>query len=399
VGQIDVEVAGSAAASGAGAAALAGYTFTSRRFSAGVLGRAVTARYATLSMAPEDDRELARVSAFTAVAINARAGVSAQYAFAIDRDLGPTVHVGLTGTVQILRRLTLALGLGRSYDRTDGASIDAFAGLTLALDHAVTVAVGAQQGAGVHEGYAEVDKPLPPGEGFGFRVYGEASRTPSALGTVQYQGAYGRYQATAQDGPGGPSAALDVSGAVVFVRGAGVLPTRSVQDGFAVIHVPGAPNVRGFLDNQEIGRTNGSGDMVLPALLPYYGNRVSIADVDVAMDRSVTAVERIVAPPYRGGALVTFEARRARFYRGRMRVVVAGKVVPPSYGELTVRGPAGEVTSPLGKDGELELEGLPPGRYPAEVVHEHGTCAFTIDLPPAAHAVTQLGELQCGASP
>jgi outer membrane usher protein len=183
------------------------------------------------------------------------------------------------------------------------------------------------------------------------------------------------------------------------VSGAGVLPTRPVQDGFAVIHVPGAPNVRGFLDNQEIGRTNGNGDLVLPTLLPYYGNRVSIADVDVAMDRSVAAVERTIAPAYRGGVLVAFDAKRARFFRGRMRVVTGSKVAAPGYGELTVTGPAGEVSSPLGADGEFELSDLTPGRYPAHVDYTGGTCTFELELPAAEHAVTNLGEQRCVVSP
>jgi len=167
-----------------------------------------------------------------------------------------------------------------------------------------------------------------------------------------------------------------------------------------VIRVPGAEGVRGFLNNQEVGRTNGSGNLVVPNLLPYYGNRISIADSDVALSRGVSAVERTIAPPLRGGALVLFESRAARFFRGRVTVLRAGKPETPSYGELSVHKPAGgDTVSPLGQHGEFEVPDLEPGLYGAQIVYAGGTCAFTLPIPATALAVTNLGERRCVALP
>ncbi len=273
--------------------------------------------------------------------------------------------------------------------------MDALAALSLSIGSMINVSVGGEIGAGSNQAYVDVNRPLPAGNGFGFRGYAAAGETPTALATGQYQGPYGRYSATIQGTPAGPTGSVEAAGALVWVDGAGVLFTRPVQDGFAVIHVPGAEGVRGFLNNQEIGRTDRNGSLVLPTLLPYYGNRISIADSDIALERAVSVVERTVAPAYRGGALVLFESKPARFYRGRVVVVLGGATVVPSYGEISVVGPAGEVTSPLGKKGELELEGLPPGRFPARVVHARGTCAFDLQVPGSALVVVELGELRC----
>ena len=60
-----------------------------------------------------------------------------------------------------------------------------------------------------------------------------------------------------------------------------------------------------------MGRTNGRGDTLVPNLLPYYANRLGISDQDVPFDREIETVEQAVAPPYRGGALVTFQATPA----------------------------------------------------------------------------------------
>ena len=57
-----------------------------------------------------------------------------------------------------------------------------------------------------------------------------------------------------------------------------------VGQSFALLRVPGVKGVEGFSSNQPIGRTNGSGDLLVPEILPYYGNRLSIADTDVPLD-------------------------------------------------------------------------------------------------------------------
>jgi hypothetical protein len=108
-------------------------------------------------------------------------------------------------------------------------------------------------------------------------------------------------------------------------------------------------------------------------------------------------VERVIAPPYRGGALVVFDATPARFFRGRVVVEsAAGKLVEPAYGELSLEGPGGKATSPLGKRGEFEVEGLAAGPYAARIVYgKKSSCAFDLVVPPSEHAVADLGEQRC----
>jgi outer membrane usher protein len=395
MGQLDAEAAASAVPEGLGFAGLFSWAYVSRRFGVGLTVRGASDRYATLNLAAGDDRERLRMSGFTSVAAGRRLSVGAQYLLSLDRDQGLSYRVGSTASIQIRRGLSLMLGVGRGQVVQGSPSFDGSASLTLALDATLSVSTGARFDAGTHEAYVDVNRPLPAGTGFGFRGYAVASATPSALGTGQYQGPYGRYQITVQASASGPTASAEADGAVVWVSGGPVLATRPVQDGFAVVSVPGTPGVRGFLNNQDLGTTGRSGAMVLPNLLPYYANRISIADTDLPLDRTLTAVERTVAPPYRGGALIRFEANPARFYRGRLVVDVSGARVVPAYGEMTVRGPAGEVVSPLGKEGELELSDLPPGRYPARVVHRGGACDFAVEIPRSTRAVADLGELRC----
>lgn len=76
--------------------------------------------------------------------------------------------------------------------------------------------------------------------------------------------------------------------------------------------------MRAYASHQQVGRTNRKGNLLVPGLLPYYGNTVSIAEQDIPLDRSVEATQRIIAPPFRGGALVTFPVRRTQHSTGRV---------------------------------------------------------------------------------
>ena len=88
---------------------------------------------------------------------------------------------------------------------------------------------------------------------------------------------------------------------------------------------------------------------------------------DVPLDYSIDATEKVIAPPYRGGALVTFPIQRTQSFTGMLEVETAGKSVIPAFGQITVTFEGEEVLSPIGKSGEFYLENLTSGRFQAKV--------------------------------
>ena len=64
--------------------------------------------------------------------------------------------------------------------------------------------------------------------------------------------------------------------------------------------VPGVGGVHGTLSNQVVGTTNKNGNLLIPNMLPYYGNRVGIEDKDIPFEYNINATEMTIAPPYRG---------------------------------------------------------------------------------------------------
>jgi outer membrane usher protein len=177
--------------------------------------------------------------------------------------------------------------------------------------------------------------------------------------------------------------------------GGSFFATRPVQESFAVIRVPGLGGIRGYLNNLEAGTTNSSGNLFVPSLLSYYGNKLSIAPNDIPLNHNVGAVDRIIAPPYRGGTLVEFSVPRIQRIVGKSSVMKNDREAVPAYGQLTLTAPGKSYESPLGKEGEFYFENVPAGVYQALLEHEDLGCEFSLEVPQSADELVQLGTVRC----
>jgi outer membrane usher protein len=273
---------------------------------------------------------------------------------------------------------------------------EAFAGLSVYLGSRTTATMSYQrQGNNQNVGAVDVQRSLPVGPGFGYRAQVDTTGdTANGGALLQYQGPWGRYEASYFRANGTNNSLLSVAGGVAAIDGT-VFATRPLTDSFAVIRVPGVEGVRGYLNNQEVGRTNSRGDLPVPDLLAYYGNRLGIADQDIPLDHSVGATERTVATPFRGGAVVAFPVRRVQAVTGTVTLEIGGAAVVPAYGQLVVSVDGHRFESPIGADGEYYLENLPVGRHIAVVEHEAARCSLTLDVPAGGGAVMTLSPLRC----
>jgi outer membrane usher protein len=152
--------------------------------------------------------------------------------------------------------------------------------------------------------------------------------------------------------------------------------TRRINDSFAVVQVPGIENVRVYADNQEIGRTDSNGDLLLPRLRPYDRNQVSIEQLDLPLDAEIKSLSIDVTPYYRSGVAVGFPIRRVRSAILRL-VQEDGSAVPPGA-HITLTG--SEQTFPIGFDGALYVAGLAQNNE-LRARWDGKTCALTLTLP------------------
>jgi outer membrane usher protein len=245
-----------------------------------------------------------------------------------------------------------------------------FAGLGVNIGPRDMVNVSAERDSGISRQSVDLQRTLPVGTGIGYHVQGitgtaGTTGTPDLDAELRAQTQYGKYAIRQTVFDGQPSTMADASGALVFIGG-GVHFTRPVENGFALVQVPDVRGVRTYVSNQEVGRTDRHGNLVVPNLLSYYANRVSIDDADVPMDRDVPRDAMLLAPPYRGGAIALFPAPRPWRVAGRFVVLRDRTVITPSNWALSIATPSGPLTTALGGDGAFYVEGVAPGDHRAD---------------------------------
>ena len=392
IGELEVAAGYSRRESLHGGAASVRYSYVSAPLNVAAAVRFVGRDYATLGTlnTPSSPRWDAGLSA--AVPVGARGSLTMRHELARRQDDSGGSTTSMLGSMRVSGRTYLSVtGTNDWRDHLSGFQLSA--GLGIVLGPRTGATISQTLGNGEHHGSVDLQRSLPAGTGFGYRVSGDVGNAYGNSG-VQFQGPYGRYDLTHDRVQGAQTTTLRASGGVVAIGG-GVYATRSVQDGFALVQVPGVSRVRAYASYQEVGRTNKNGNLLVPGLLPYYGNSLSIADQDIPLDRTVEATQRIIAPPFRGGALVKFPVRQMQNSTGRVLLVRGTERVVPVYGQLTVT--VGNLTyeSPVGRRGEFYLENVPVGRYKASVLFQQRTCEFSVTIASAAGKTVDLGLLEC----
>jgi outer membrane usher protein len=374
--------------------------------SLGLALRGMTDRYATVSLQPGDDRAVLEVNAHTSLSISRGVSLGTRHALTQYRDAGLLAQMSLFGNFRVASGATLVSTATRTALPGGKTGNDFLMTFIVSLGRATSAQVSTHvQSDGHDEVITSVNRSRPRGIGAGYRATAAYANDTidRAQVTGEAAGAYGVYSARydLESAPADPQAprrshlTLSTQGAIVFVPGIGLFATRPVQQAIGVVRVPGVPGVRGYLNNQEVGRTDGNGNLLVPDLMPYYGNKLSIADVDLPLAYSIERTERLVAPPPRGAAVAVFDARRVLFYRGIVVVSVAGRDVVPSYGSLLVTDRGKVLESPIGDKGEMELEGLSAGEYPAQILYEGGQCDFQLRVPDGPGPVIDIGKKKC----
>jgi outer membrane usher protein len=408
-GEVELTAAGSRNDTDNGWAAGIAYNYTMPLFTVGGALRAFSDHYATTSLTAREDRSTLETTALVGFPVTSRATVTLQYSHSEFRDTKPSELVSGSLSVRLTNRTNLFVTT--AYTRQAGSKDDTtvFTGLTVYLGASTTATASNQVSRHQMTSELEVQRSLPLGEGLGYRV--RAARVEQdrpqvngrsggsdvefqGLADVQYQGPFGFYEAAYERNGSRNSSTLTGAFGLVAIGG-GVHLSRPVQDGYALINVPGVPGVRGLFNNQEVGRTDSRGQLLVPNLLPYYGNRLSIADQDIPIDYSIETTERLVGPPVRGGSVVTFPARRVQAVVGALVVEIDGREVTPAYGQLTVTAEGRTYESPIGRDGEFYLENLPRGRYSAVLDHKDGSCHFTLETPASTASMVDVGTVRC----
>ncbi|SAL42162.1 fimbrial biogenesis outer membrane usher protein [Caballeronia peredens] len=231
--------------------------------------------------------------------------------------------------------------------------------------------------------------------GFGWQVQG-AYQGGNDLGLAQgtYRGRYGDLIGSVYQNRGRTSTELDGSGSIVFMAG-DVLAGRRIDEAFAVVDTNGVANVPVLHENRVVGKTNGSGHLLIPNLLPYDSNHLAIDPLGLPAATSISATNLNVAPQARAGVLARFSIEN---FSGAQLKLVDERGKPLQLGaRATVRETGKQYM--VGYDGLTFIDDLKPHNHLlAQWNASKGSGACELDVsfsPSSTHALDTLGPFVC----
>ncbi|QJR14832.1 fimbria/pilus outer membrane usher protein [Usitatibacter palustris] len=237
------------------------------------------------------------------------------------------------------------------------------------------------------ENRATLQRNLPTGDGYGYRI--DVSDQERALADLRYQTRFGLYSAELSRTGRYTSGRVGASGSLIYMDDE-LVAGRRVEEAFGLVQIPGFPNVRVYLDNQEVGRTNARGNLFVARLRPYQVNRLSIEQIDLPMSAEVMTLKLDATPYLKSGVVVRFPVKES--------LGGIARFVDESGHDM----PAGSVATlletneqfPVADDGQAYLTGLSPSNR-VRVTWGGRSCTITVPFKPGDDPQPLLGTFRC----
>jgi outer membrane usher protein len=226
--------------------------------------------------------------------------------------------------------------------------------------------------------------------GLDYRLAAEAGdEARSVDARLSYQTVHGAAELDLEHFDGDDNLRAGVNGSLGMVDGT-IRASRRIGRSFGMVATPGFSNVRVYVDNREVGRTDKAGYLMLPALRPYESNRVRLEVDDLPLDARIGSAEAVAVPYERSGVAIAFDLRRERQATARL-VDGQGRPLPAGLRLVSADGGA---SAWVAKEGFSQIVG---GDAAIEVVGEDGGRRWACTLPPVPSGTTlpALGELRC----
>ncbi|WP_336962846.1 fimbria/pilus outer membrane usher protein [Sphingobium aquiterrae] len=196
-------------------------------------------------------------------------------------------------------------------------------------------------------------------------------------------------QAGLYGGGGSQTRWSDVSGSLVLMDG-GMFAANRINDAFVLVSTDGVAGIPIRYENQEIGRTNGDGQLLIPWASAYYSAKYEIDPLDLPSDVSTPVVAQQVAVKLGSGRIVRFPVRHLAAATLTL-VDSQGHYLKAGTPILTDDG----ATIYVGWDGLAYLEGVKADNRLTATLSDGTSCtvAFAHDM--ATQGIAKIGALTC----
>jgi outer membrane usher protein len=244
-----------------------------------------------------------------------------------------------------------SLGAWRDLDRREARGLSFSLSMSFGERMSASATTGRQQGQRSHN--LALIRPADYGGGFGWAVQqGGIDTSRYAQGQLQYLGSAGQVTVIGQHNGDRNGIAVDASGSLVLMDGV-VAPARQVGAGFAMVST-GMAEVPVVHENRPLGRTNSRGYLLVPNLIPYTNNLLSIDTAALPVDARVPSTSQVAVPQRLAGVLVRFPVEQ---YAAATVILHDGAGKPLPAGTM-VTDPASGNRTVIGFDGVAFVDGL-----------------------------------------
>ncbi len=296
-------------------------------------------------------------------------------------------YLGATGSMRVAGFGSLHLTGRKTLEGNEALS--ASLTMTRSLGLRTSMSSGASLLRGDRSATATVQRNLPIGDGYGYRLAAFTGATNRLDGKFSLNSGFGTHDAQLTWVDGRSGVRLSTSGGIGLLGG-DLFASRRLDHSFASVKVGDYPGVRVYAENQLVGKTDSRGTLIVPRLRPFDRNKLSIDLADLPWDADVSADSRIVRPFARHGIEVEFAAAPAN--AAIVRILLPDSRPVPTGAIVRLAGdPAEFVVAP---GGEAYLAGLRADNR-ATVSWSRGRCRFDFAFAPSARAQPRLGEFIC----
>ncbi len=260
--------------------------------------------------------------------------------------------------------------------------------LSLPLGNNKSTSMSMSQTQSQRQSQMQLQRSLPMGSGFGYTLRTNIGETEQQQAGFSFQNDYFTSQIDLAHRDQQMQMRGNVKGGIALMGGS-LFASRSIDNSFVMVRIPGFSNVRIYAENQEITQTNAKGRALVSQLRPYERNHISLQQADLPMNAKIKSLAMDVYPSYRSGVILDFPvtASRQAFFR---LLDQTGEPIP--IGAVVVN-PQGDYF-PVGARGEVFLFDLDE-RNDLVVQWQDHSCQFGFDFSQIKEPGEQLQEIIC----
>jgi outer membrane usher protein len=264
--------------------------------------------------------------------------------------------------------------------------------LVIPFDFGSTLAVSMERSKqGQSTQRVNYSRAVPVGGGVGYNLgYAGGDRDAYRQADVTWRLQSVQLQAGVYGSSGEMTRWADASGSLVWMD-AGVFAANRIDDAFVVVSTNGYAGVPVRYENQDIGRTDRNGHLLVPYSSGYYRGKYEIDPMGLPPDVLAPEVEQRVAVRRGSGYLLEFPLRQVL---AASIELVDGNQQPLKLGSKVSHQESGS-QAVVGWDGLVYLENLSPHNRLQVTVQGGGPCQVEFDLPESAGSIPLIGPLVC----